>query len=433
MKEIRQECPSDQLYSIEEAQLETPGCRWIKTNIVEGSGEDGVVYRVCKECDNQPPVCLYVVKHLIKPASLSNQDFQKHFQREVQMHTLLKDSGIAPKVYDAFICGNEGYILIDRKNYSIRDYAFKLFDLFKKAELVNPILDQLQTSVVRLLSQLHTYGYIHGDPHLKNFMIDVQDTNLTDWRNPQIIDFGKSEKVESPLVANQTETPKEIEMSFKMLKKDLADREKQLQDNDPQSVARRAILDKGIPEAPRKGKSKSAQPPSSAKKALENPEQVSAKKLKPLSMDFESPVKDRPLMTNLFGSSPSPFQINSQPNFEMEDSISTPIKMSSFQEMTPMTPMTPIADRDASKVTPMTPTTPPKEMKELDDDEWAPSASWGNRFDDDDEDDSFLSRRFYPYRVGGEDRYVDMIDPDYYDEDGYDGDSEYLNEWEPDN
>jgi hypothetical protein len=51
-------------------------------------------------------------------------------------------------------------------------------------------------------------------------------------------------------------------------------------------------------------------------------------------------------------------------------------------------------------------------------------------YDSEDEDDSFLSRRYYPYRIGGEDRSVDMIDPDYYDdEDGYGKDDEYLTEW----
>ncbi len=60
--------------------------------------------------------------------------------------------------------------------------------------------------------------------------------------------------------------------------------------------------------------------------------------------------------------------------------------------------------------------------------EWMPSSKLS--YDSEDEDDSFLSRRYYPYRIGGEDRSVDMIDPEYYeDDDGYTGEDEYLTEW----
>ena len=411
MKTIRQECPENQLYSIEAATQDTPGCRFMKTTIVEGSGEDGVVYRVCKECDNMEPVCLYVVKHIIKNQQMTQADFQNIFQKEVQPHITLRDTGIAPQVYDAFICGNEGYIVLDKKNYNVREYAFKLLDELKNAKLVHSILDQLETAVVRIINQLHTYKLVHGDPHLKNFMIDLRGSDLTDWRNLQIIDFGKTTEVESVQKANQDEPVEGIHMSFEMLKRDISDREKQLLDTDPQSVARRAILDKGIPEAPRKGKTRTAQPPSSAKKALENPEPepMSSKKLKPFAMDFESPVKERPLASSLFGSSPS---ATSQPNFEMSDDSfapSTPIKGLSFGAMTPMTP-----------------------QKETDqEDEWAPTTSWSSRFDEDSDDDSFLSRRYYPYAIKGEDRYVDMVDPEYYQDNDYDDGSDYINTYEP--
>ena len=61
--------------------------------------------------------------------------------------------------------------------------------------------------------------------------------------------------------------------------------------------------------------------------------------------------------------------------------------------------------------------------------EWTPSSKLSYDSEDEDEDDSFLSRRYYPYRIGGEDRSVDMIDPEYYEDGDHNPDEEYLTEW----
>ena len=437
MQPIRDQCPNDKLFVVENARIPIePGCKWIKTTSVEGEGKFGTVYRVCKQCDGQDPVCAYVVKHIKRNSSV--ETFQKDFQKEVQMHILLRDTGIAPNVYDAFICGDEGYIVLDRKDYNIEEYAFRLLEALKKSNLVFDILNQLQTSVIRLISQLHSYSYIHDDPHLQNFMIDVRDGDLVNWRNPQIIDFGKAVKVDSPLVANQKEPQKGIEMSFDMLKRKIQDKEKLMQLTDPETIARQKILSKGIPEAPRKGKV-------AAKKPLNDPEDSSyspPKKTKQLSLipqrsaeevfdDFDSPVKSKPISSNLFDT--PEFTPMRGGLFDSADTPQTPVNKNLFGSFDDdNSPSTPVRGNSSMFDTPQKNSnskqkglfeTPEKE------DDWMPSSKLS--YDSEDEDDSFLSRRYYPYRIGGEDRSVDMIDPEYYEDGDYDGESEYLEEYEP--
>jgi hypothetical protein len=425
---IRDQCPEDKRFVVEDALIPIePGCKWIKTTSVEGQGKFGTVYRLCKQCDGQEPVCAYVVKHIKRNSS--EETFRNDFQKEVQMHIFLRDSGIAPNVYDAFICGDEGYIVLDRKDYNIKEYAFKLLEALKKSSLVFDILNQLQTSVIRLVGQLHSYSYIHDDPHLENFMIEVRDGNLVNWRNPQIIDFGKAIKVESPLVANQREPQKGIEMSFDMLKREVLDKEKLMQLTDPDAIARQKILAKGIPDAPRKGKvaPMRASNPTPFKKPLDLPDDSPSsplKKSKQMFDDFDSPVKSKPFASNLFDS-PEFTPVKNKGLFDNLDTPQTPVNKNLFGSFDDDSPSTPVRGNSSMFDTPKKSNsfqTPEKE------DEWMPSSKLS--YDSDDEDDSFLSRRYYPYRIGGEDRSVDMIDPEYYeDEDGYGKDDEYLTEW----
>ena len=427
MQPIRDQCPNDKLFVVENARIPIePGCKWIKTTSIEGEGKFGTVYRVCKQCDGQDPVCAYVVKHIKRNSSV--ETFQKDFQKEVQMHIFLRDTGIAPNVYDAFICGDEGYIVLDRKDYNIEEYAFRLLEALKKSSLVFDILNQLQTSVIRLISQLHSYSYIHDDPHLQNFMIDVRDGDLVNWRNPQIIDFGKAVKVDSPLVANQKEPQKGIEMSFDMLKRNIQDKEKLMQLTDPETIARQKILSKGIPEAPRKGKV-------ATKKPLNDPEDSSyspPKKTKQLFDDFDSPVKSKPISSNLFDTPEfTPMRGGLFNSADTSDTPQTPINKNLFGSLDDDdSPSTPVRGNSMFDTPQKNSNSKQKGLFETPEkeDDWMPSSKLS--YDSEDEDDSFLSRRYYPYRIGGEDRSVDMIDPEYYDEDGYNPDEEYLEEWD---
>ena len=443
---IRDQCPEDKRFVVEDALVPIEsGCKWIKSTSVEGQGKFGTVYRLCKQCDGQEPVCAYVVKHIKRYSS--EETFRNDFQKEVQMHIFLRDSGIAPNVYDAFICGDDGYIILDRKDYNIKEYAFKLLETLKKPDLVFDILNQLQTSVIRLISQLHSYNYIHDDPHLENFMIEVRNGDLVNWRNPQIIDFGKVVKVDSPLIANQREPQKGIEMSFDMLKREVLDKEKLMQLTDPDAIARQKILEKGIPEAPRKGKvapmrvsltaeraSGQGSNPTPFKKPLDLPDDSPSsppKKSKQMFDDFDSPVKSKPFASNLFDS-PEATPKKNKGLFDSPDTSSanreaskdTPVHKNLFGSFDDDSPSTPVRGNSSMFDTPKKSNsfqTPEKE------DDRMPSSKLS--YDSDDEDDSFLSRRYYPYRIGGEDRSVDMIDPEYYEEGDYMGEDEYLNEW----
>jgi hypothetical protein len=422
---IRDQCPEDKRFVVEDALVPIePGCKWIKTTTIEGQGKFGTVYRLCKQCDGQEPICSYVVKHIKRNSS--EETFRNDFQKEVQMHILLRDSGISPNVYDAFICGDDGYIVLDRKDYNIKEYAFKLLETLKKTDLVFDILNQLQTSVIRLVGQLHSYSYIHDDPHLENFMIEVRNGDLVNWRNPQIIDFGKAVKVESPLVANQREPQKGIEMSFDMLKREVLDKEKLMQLTDPDAIARQKILAKGIPDAPRKGKvaPMRASNPTPFKKPLDLPDNLSSsppKKSKQMFDDFDSPVKSKPFASNLFDTP----EFTPVKNKGLFDSPETPVHKNLFGSFdednnSPSTPLKSSLFDTPKKSNSFQ--TPEKE------DDRMPSSKLS--YDSEDEDDSFLSRRYYPYRIGGEDRSVDMIDPEYYEDGDYNPDEEYLEEWD---
>jgi tRNA A-37 threonylcarbamoyl transferase component Bud32 len=414
LTQIREQCPKDQLFSIEDAKDQTPGYVWIKQPVLEGKGADASVYQVCRETNTGETSCYYVVKQIKKKDRTSLESFKKQFENEVKMHTTLQSSGIAPKVYDAFICGEEGYIVLDKKDYNIRNYAFKLLEELKSSKQVKSILEEIHTSLIRLLNVLHSYLYIHDDPHLENFMINVRGGDLTHWINPQIIDFGKARKVNSIEEANRLEGPSEIKMSFEKLYSDLEEKEKSNQSNDPENIARQKIMSKAVPEAPRKGKATSLTNAPSKKQASR--EIIS-------SDSYASPLKkSRPTILSFDDTPKTPVQLQYDtprtPTPMSSDSFQTPIK---GQGLFPSTPVS--EDTFLSK----------NLMKSFEDDNDNEDDSFVIRrhFSDSDDEDA-IQERYYPYRFGQEDRSVDMIDPDYYIDKDYGSDDEYLQEYEGD-
>ena len=137
--------------------------------------------------------------------------------------------------------------------------------------------------------------------------------------------------------------------------------------------------------------------------------------------DFDSPVKSKPFASNLFDSP----EFTPVKNKGLFDSPETPVNKNLFGSFDDDSPSTPVRGNSSMFDTPQKSNsfqTPEKE------DEWMPSSKLS--YDSEDEDDSFLSRRYYPYRIGGEDRSVDMIDPEYYEDSDYNPDEEYLEEWD---
>jgi hypothetical protein len=107
-------CPN-LLFSLDDAMDLTPGCVWMKQTQMLGKGEDGEVYLVCKECDKTGErICQFSVKHIKRKEP--REEFKKKVITEVTMHKKAQTIGIAPEILDAFICGDNAFIVMEKKD-----------------------------------------------------------------------------------------------------------------------------------------------------------------------------------------------------------------------------------------------------------------------------------------------------------------------------
>lgn len=199
LTQVRNNCSSRLTYRLQDAMEETPGCVWVKTHLI-GTGQEASVYKVCKRCElpngTSEDTCQFAVK-------LYKYPVQSKFQKEVDNQVLAYRLGVAPRMYDAFICGEEGFMIMDLKQYTVIQYCKKVFN-----EKYNSIASQEFKTFV---SQLENYIFnhlimvllrnnlVHDDTHLDNIMLDtVGDTPdaLVIYQNPVLIDLSKMREIQ---------------------------------------------------------------------------------------------------------------------------------------------------------------------------------------------------------------------------------------------
>lgn len=121
-----------------------------------GEGEFGSVVVACDKNEDISPDCQYVVK--IQPFESTeyndSKTRKKVFLNEVSLLSKLRGSGIVPMIYDAWICNNIGYTVMERLSRPERGK-----------------LNSYYVATKKVLKRLHDHGIVMLDFHLDNFML----------------------------------------------------------------------------------------------------------------------------------------------------------------------------------------------------------------------------------------------------------------------
>lgn len=204
--DLRSSCPESSLKNIKQQH---PECRWYLRSKV-GQGAVATVYQAC--CNND---CKFVAKVLNSP---NVERLREKVNHEVEMHERFEKLGLAPKVHDAWLCNHEAIIIMDKLHMSIPEYVKYMV---ARVDNVEPIVRDLQRRVNEALLKAHQAGLVHGDTHLGNFMVKLDEAGNV-IEDVQLIDFAHAKDVGVRLaMSSDTENADEIRMSFDKLLRDV--------------------------------------------------------------------------------------------------------------------------------------------------------------------------------------------------------------------
>lgn len=150
------------------------GTNWNVTENKLGEGAFSSVYVTCERNDDISPNCKYAVKiqkfksEESKSEMFSEANIKKSFLKEVSLLSKLRGLGIVPMIYDAWICEDVGYMVIER------------LDAINKKN-IKSYYDDMKI----VMKRLHDHGIFMLDFHDDNFM-------LKNGR-PVLIDLGLAE------------------------------------------------------------------------------------------------------------------------------------------------------------------------------------------------------------------------------------------------
>ena len=186
------------------------GCDWIPLSANSlGSGKYGCTFQVC--CDGD---CNFVVK--IVP--VTNSSVEQKMQSEVKLQKLFGSA--APEVTDAFICNDNAYIVMAKKDMTIEGFVNMMKGMGKSTGEIMKQIDNIEAEVKSIVKAAHAKGLLHGDLHRENIMLNLlknSEGQPVAWSNIQLIDFGKS-KVLAPNHEDLKEEEDGIRMTFNLLR-----------------------------------------------------------------------------------------------------------------------------------------------------------------------------------------------------------------------
>lgn len=160
------------------------------------TGEESVYAKVYGACCKDD--CDYVVK--------VEQFFGEPPSNENDFQLIAAELGLGPKIVDSFTCQKTSFIVMEALKQTAMDLIKQYHD--PKVHL------QIITDCCSVLEKFHSNGYLHGDSHLNNFMVDYTTQNLEKslgTKDPQrayvildpkffMIDFGHSQVYDETLI-----------------------------------------------------------------------------------------------------------------------------------------------------------------------------------------------------------------------------------------
>jgi serine/threonine protein kinase len=158
---------------------ELKDCVW-KLGTPLANGLFGQTYTACCESN-----CKFVLKYISGGVFTIGgfQEYNKtHFENEVNIQSIAASNGLAPRVYDAWM-SEPGFAFVMEKMKMSLKRALETMPEEKRIAVV--------LSAYAVLKAFHALGYIHGDAHVENFMLDEDD-------NVKLIDFGFAHPITDP-------------------------------------------------------------------------------------------------------------------------------------------------------------------------------------------------------------------------------------------
>jgi len=144
----------------------------VTTNEI-GQGSKGFVYETCEEDD-----CDFAAK-IIRPVS-------EKFFNEIICQIKVSEIGLAPMVQEIWKCKDTLLIIMNKlPKLTLQDYLenSKVIDRDKRS--------MVQKAFV-IIDRIHEIGVLHGDCHMRNFIINGEDMMMIDFGDSQY--FGGSIK-----------------------------------------------------------------------------------------------------------------------------------------------------------------------------------------------------------------------------------------------
>lgn len=196
-----------QIQRFNDLNIDNIGCEWVITDKLVGRGEtSGEVFEaLCDKFPNNKFVAK-VYKN-INPNKVHDE----------ALNQSIAGFENAPEVFDAFIIGNDGYIIMEQMDDSIMNFIKKnATSLEDKIALSYDIENKTKTKLANTLQK----GIVHDDTRYDNIMIKMlpngeYDVFLIDWgfvQKPNIANFDKQ-------IADKM---KDLELTFKLLRSNLS-------------------------------------------------------------------------------------------------------------------------------------------------------------------------------------------------------------------
>lgn len=209
------QCPPEMF---ERLTINQPECDWIPVNYaVLGKGVKGYTFQVCCHGD-----CRYIVKKMTNKQRKSS--FKDSVVREIRMQQRFQAAGVAPRLLDAFSCGDDFYLVMDKMDYTIEKLFEDVVVHKYNLETALRIKDMLLQEVFALIEQAARNRLVHDDLKLDNIMVNIDEEDgemyLTDVK---MIDFGFANAVSSYEAAKVHKLQNDIELSFDNLTKKIID------------------------------------------------------------------------------------------------------------------------------------------------------------------------------------------------------------------
>jgi hypothetical protein len=147
---------------------------WEYDGTLLGKGKNATVYGGKGKINNKE------INVAVKVIDFVNYD---RFLKEVLFQIQAAANHIAPKVYDAFMCENTGYLITDKIDTTVKEYL----ETFKRGSREQKnMLEILKEKSKQLLNTSNKASLLHTDRHIDNFGIQFDEYGqpnliLIDW------------------------------------------------------------------------------------------------------------------------------------------------------------------------------------------------------------------------------------------------------------